>query len=163
MTESREWPNCRSPAAHVVPLTARVVALKEELSQARGQAAPFSKDRPQADSKPPRRKLGHPAAFRPAPSPGEVPEVIRVPLGLCPRYGGPAESVFGKTPTYRTDLPEIRAIIRCFDTERGWCPRCHGRVERRHPEGWPLSSGCRQTRYCANVIAGLVKPEYWKP
>jgi hypothetical protein len=163
MTDSRECPNCRSPAAHLEPLTARVAAPKEELRQARGQAAPFGKDRPKADSKPPRRKLGHPAAFRPAPSPGEVPEVIRVPLELCPRYGGAVESVFDNAPLYQTDLPEILPVIRHFDAQRGWCPRCHKRVERRHPGGWPLSSGCRQTTYCAKVIPGLVKPEYRKP
>lgn len=153
MRDAPECPNCRRLAAQVERLTARVAALEDELRRARRQAAPFGKDRPKADPKPPGQKPGHPPAFRPAPPPGEVSEVIRVPLERCPRCGGPVESISDNSPIYQTDLPDIRPRVRQFNTQRGWCPRCHKRVESRHPDQTSSAKGSAASQLGPNVLS----------
>ena len=141
-----ECPNCRK-------LTARVAALEEELRRARRQAAPFSKDRPKEHPKPPGRKPGHPPAFRPAPPPGEVSEIIRVPLDRCPRCGGAVKRVLDNAPIYQSELPESRPVIRRFDTQRGWCERCHKMVRSRHPEQTSTATGAAGSGLGPNALA----------
>ena len=160
-------PNCRRLAAEVERLTAegkrlkarveqlsaQVAALEEELRRARRQAAPFSKDRPKKDPKPPGRGPGHPPAFRPAPPPGAVSEIIRVPLRRCPRCGGVVKKVLDNAPIYQSELPASRPVIRRFDTQRGWCPRCRKMVRSRHPEQTSTATGAAGSQLGPNALA----------
>ncbi len=148
-----ECPNCRRLAAEVKRLTARVAALEEELRRATRQAAPFSKDRPKEHPKPPGRKAGHRGAFRPAPPPGEVSQVIRVPLKRCPRCGGAVKNVRDNAPIYQSELPPTRPVIRRFDTQRGWCARCRKMVRSRHPEQTSTATGAAGSQLGPNALA----------
>ena len=119
--------------AQVSTLRAEVRTLREELRRAKRKAAPFARERPKTDPKPPGRKPGHTASFRATPPPEAVTETFRVPLRRCPDCGGPVERIKDNQPVFQTDLPPIKPIVRRFDTQRGWCPRCRKAVRSRHP------------------------------
>ena len=148
-----ECPNCRRLAAEVARLTARVATLEKELRRAGRQAAPFSKDRPKERPKPPGRKPGHAGAFRPPPPPGEVSETVRVPLERCPGCGGVLKEVRDNAPIYQSELPPGRPVIRRFDTQRGFCPRCRKMVRSRHPEQTSTATGAAGSQLGPNALA----------
>ena len=153
MADDRECPNCRRLAVQVERLTARIAALEEELRRSKRQAAPFGKDAPKLDPKPPGRKKGHRGAFRKPPPPDEVSELVRVPLESCPRCGGRVERVRDNAPVYQTDLPDVRPVVRRFDTQRAWCPRCRRRVRSRHPQQTSDASGAAGSQVGPNALA----------
>jgi len=134
-------------------LSARVSALEEELRRSKRQAGPFSKDRFKARPKRSGRKPGHPPARRATPPPEAVSEALQVPLDTCPHCGGPVERVTDNSPIYQTDLPPIQPLIRRFDTQRGWCPKCHQAVRSRHPEQTSTATGAAGSHVGPRALA----------
>ena len=119
MPDVSECPNCRRLALEVKRLTARMAALEDELRSGKRQAAPFGKDKPSANPKPPGRKSNHPPAFRPAPPEDSVSEIIHVPLERCPHCTACVERIEDNGAIYQTNPPKIRPVVRRFDTQRG--------------------------------------------
>lgn len=160
MSDNVQCPNCRRLGRQVEAyrheverLTARVAALEEELRRSKRQAAPFGKDAPKPDPKRPGRKNGHKGFFRAPPAGGEVSEAIRVPLDRCPHCGGPVERVLDNAPIYQTDIPDVRPVVTRFDTQRGWCPRCHRKVRSRHPHQTSDATGAAGSQVGPNALA----------
>jgi transposase len=160
MADTPECPNCRRLAAEnrdllnrVGHLSARVSALEEELRRSKRQAGPFSKNRFKGRPKRSGRKPGHPPAFRATPPSGAVAETVPVPLDTCPHCGGPVARVTDNTPIYQTDLPPIQPLIRRFDTQRGWCPRCQKAVRSRHPEQTSTATGAAGSHVGPRALA----------
>lgn len=97
------------------------------------QAAPFSRNTPKADPKPPGRKAGAQyGAHASRRVPARVDESIRVPVPpTCGRCGG----AVGRTdtrPQFQEDLVR-RTVVRRFDVEVGRCADCGRHVQGRHP------------------------------
>jgi len=160
MGRKRPCPNCRrlrdqvrQLTAQVHALTAKVATLEAELRRSKRQAAPFSKDQPKADPKPPGRKPGHTGACRAVPPPQAVTETIRVPLTSCPDCGGPVERIKDNRPIFQTDLPPIKPVVRRFETQRGWCPACHKMVRSRHPEQTSTATGAAGSQIGPRAVA----------
>ena len=148
-----ECPNCARLMREVAALRAEVQALREELRRSKRQAAPFSKDRPKSGPKTPGRKPGHPPACRAAPAPEAVSQTIRVPLWRCAHCAGPLERVRDNRPIFQSDLPRIEPLIRRFETQRGWCPRCRKMVHSRHPEQTSTATGAAGSQLGPNALA----------
>jgi len=108
-------------------------ALDEARRDGKRQAAPFSRNTPKANPKPPGRKAGArygPRAGRRVPA--RVDEQIRVPM---PRTCGHCGGAVGRTdtrPQFQEDLVR-RMIVRRFDVEVGRCEGCGRHVQGRHP------------------------------
>ncbi|HEU68455.1 MAG TPA: hypothetical protein ENN53_04475 [Candidatus Acetothermia bacterium] len=88
-------------------LRARIAALEAELRRGRRQAAPFSRDEPQADPKRPGRRPGQGQfTCRQVPPEEEIQETIEVPLSRCPECDGP---LIDRTTheQVQIDLPEV--------------------------------------------------------
>jgi len=111
--------------------------LEEALRSLKRQAAPFSKNQPKVDPKPPGRKSGHQYGTRGSrPVPTRIHETHRamLPSG-CLHCGGRVEYRETK-PQFQEEI--VRAtIIRRFDVEIGQCCRCGRHVQGRHP--WQTS------------------------
>jgi hypothetical protein len=60
--------------------------------------------------------------------PGRIDEVIKLPLVNCPECGGGLTDWRDHQDHIVVDLPAIRAIVRCFRHERGYCPHCRKTV-----------------------------------
>jgi len=146
-------PNCRRLQREVENLRREVAALREELRRGKRQAAPFARDKPKADPKPPGRKPGHPAAFRSTPPPEAITETLQVPLTQCPHCGGPVEHVQDNAPVFETDLPALKPVSRRFDTQSGWCPRCRRRVRSRHPGQTSSAAGAARSHVGPHAAA----------
>ena len=119
--------------ARIRVLLARV----EELRRAgKRQAAPFSKDKRNANPKRPGRKPGG-AYGRHArrPVPNRVDRVVGVPLpSRCPHCGG--EVIFERLACqHQEDLPPPQSTqITRYELEIGRCRNCRRRIQPRHPE-----------------------------
>jgi transposase len=160
MARKKPCPNCRRLAVEnrqlktdLQRLTARVAALEAELRRSKRQAAPFAKEKPKPDPKPPGRKPGHAPAFRATPPPQAVTETIRVPLTACPDCNGPVERIKDNQPIFQTDLPPITPVIRRFETQRGWCPRCRKMVRSRHPQQTSTAGGAARSHLGPRAVA----------
>jgi len=107
--------------------------LEEALRSLKRQAAPFSKNQPKADPKPPGRKPGHQYGARGwRPVPAHVNETHHAPLPKgCLYCGGRVEYCETK-PQFQEEI--VRAtIIRRFNVEIGQCCRCGRHLQGRHP------------------------------
>lgn len=141
MIRNAECPNCRRLQAEVEALKAKleeaqakIAALEAELRRGRRQAAPFARDEPKTDPKPPGRRPGQGRfTYRQAPSEEEIQETVQVPLEACPECGGPLEDR-ATHEQVQVDLPKVKPVVVRFRTESGSCPRCRKRVRSRHPE-----------------------------
>ncbi len=107
--------------------------LEEALRSLKRQAAPFSKNQPKADPKPPGRKSGHEYGARASrPVPARINETHRAPLpGGCLHCGGRVE--YRETKAQFQEEIVRATIIRRFDVEIGQCCRCGRHVQGRHP------------------------------
>ena len=47
----------------------------------------------------------------------------------------------------------MHPVIKCFDTQRGWCPRCKRRVRSRHPEQTSDANGAAGSQVGSNALA----------
>ena len=153
MLEAPECPNCRVLGRQVEALRREVESLRDELRRSKRQAAPFGKDAPKGDPKRPGRKKGHRGSFRSPPPPEEISEIVQVPLERCPRCGGPVERIRDNAPVYQTDIPNVEPVIKQFDTQRGWCPRCNRRVRSRHPDQTSDAAGAAGSGIGPNALA----------
>jgi len=113
----------------------RIADLQQQLEEAQRaahrQAAPFRipEKKRTADPKKPGRRKGHPGACRPRPD--HIDEEISVPLGACPKCGGPVTGV-EPVEQFLEDLPPIRPHVTHLVTHVGHCARC-GEVRSVHP------------------------------
>jgi transposase len=141
MTQKTECPNCRKLQAQLKRLQAqlkeaqdRIRDLEEQLRRGRRQAAPFSKDEPKADPKPPGRRPGQGRfTHREPPPEEEIQRTIAVPLERCPDCGGELTEQTCHEQT-QVDLPKVEPEVVRFRTQSGYCPRCGRRVRSRHPQ-----------------------------
>lgn len=141
MTQKPECPNCQRLQAEMEALRAKLAALEAELRRGRRQAAPFSRDEPKPDPKPPGRRPGQGQfRYREAPPEGSIQETEVVPLGGCPECGGPLQGQAWQEQV-QVDLPVVKPVARRFVTESGWCPHCGKRVHSRHPMQVSTASG----------------------
>src|SRR5439155_19328419 len=107
--------------------------LEEALRSLKRQAAPFSKNQPKADPKPPGRKPGHQYGARSSrPIPTRINETHHAPLPSgCLHCGGRVDYRETK-PQFQEEI--VRAtIIRRFNVEIGQCCRCGRHVQGRRP------------------------------
>jgi len=107
--------------------------LEQALRSLKRQAAPFSKNQPKADRKPPGRKPGHHYGTRGSrPVPTRINETHEAPLPSgCLHCGGPI-AYQDTQPQFQEEI--VRAtIIRRFNVEIGHCCRCGRHVQGRHP------------------------------
>ena len=107
--------------------------LEEALRSLKRQAAPFSKNQPKADPKPPGRKPGNRYGSRGSrPIPTRLNEIHHSPLPKgCLHCGGRVEYRETK-PQFQEEI--VRAtIVRRFDVEIGQCCQCGRHVQGRHP------------------------------
>ena len=136
--------------------------LKQQLESVRRagrrQAAPFAKDRPQGDGKPPGRRSGakygrHGCRSRPA----RVDETHTAPVpATCPDCGGAVE-VTRTTSQYQEDLPEVRPLVRQFDIQVGHCSQCRRRVQGRHALQTSDALGAASAQLGPGVVALVVE------
>ncbi|MFN3476798.1 MAG: hypothetical protein ACK4Z6_04500, partial [Candidatus Methylomirabilales bacterium] len=128
-------PNCQRLLAELESLQAqweqaqaKIAALEAELRRGRRQAAPFSRDAPKPDPKPPGRRPGQGRfTYREMPPEEAIHQTIPVPLDACPDCGRPLQDRASHEQV-QVDLPEVEPIISRFRTESGYCPRCRKRV-----------------------------------
>jgi transposase len=112
----------------------KITALETELRRGRRQAAPFSRDEPKSDPKPPGRRPGQGRfSRREVPPEDKIQQTIAVPLEHCPHCGGPLTDC-ATHEQVQIDLPPVEPIAIRFRTESGYCPRCGKRVRSRHPD-----------------------------
>lgn len=120
---------------------AKIAALEAELRRGRRQAAPFSRDEPKPDPKPPGRRPGQGEFSRREMPPEEaIQETFEVPLEACPECGSPLEDRAAHEQV-QVDLPEVEPVLTRFRTESGYCPRCRKRVRSRHPRQVSAATG----------------------
>lgn len=128
-------------------------ALDEALRRGKRQAAPFSRNTPKADPKPPGRKSGTQyGAWAGRRVPNRVDEQIRVPLpATCDRCGGPV--VHADTqPQFQEDIVR-RTVVRQFDVEVGRCGHCGRHVQGRHPLQTSKALGAAHVQLGPEAIA----------
>jgi transposase len=108
--------------------------LEEALRAVKRQAAPFSRQNPQAAPEKPGRKPGksYGRPYRRA-VPDPVDEIIEVPLpSRCPRCRGELEEC-ETVSQFQTEIPEPRVERLEFRIHVGRCRHCRRRVQGRHP------------------------------
>lgn len=109
--------------------------------------------------KKPGRKAGHEAALRPPPE--KIDRVVEVPLRrgrrtgrpLCPHCRTPLRH--GTLRRHRhlvEDTIPARVEVVAYHTRSGYCPRCKGRVESRHPQQ-PPPAGLPHAQLGINALA----------
>ncbi len=143
-----ECPNCRTLRARweavqakLEEVQAKIAALEAELRRGRRQAAPFSRDDPKPNPKPPGRRRGKGLfTFRLVPPEEAIDETIVVPLEACPDCGGPLEDRASHEQV-QVDLPEVKPAVWRFRTESGYGPRCRKRARSRHPRQVSSATG----------------------
>lgn len=112
--------------------------LKDELEAARRavyrQAAPFARGTRVAHPRRPGRKAGTAYGRRGhRPAPTHIDEIYEAPLPpRCPRCQH-AVRRRRVAMQYQEELPVQRPLVRAFRVHIGECPRCHARVQGRHP------------------------------
>jgi hypothetical protein len=122
-------------------LEERLAALEEQLRRTRRQAAPFGRDRPSPDPKPPGRKPGQGTfCHRAAPSSEEVDRTLSATLSCCPLCRGVLRQL-RTHQHFEVDLPTPRPVTTRFLTQSGFCPECKKRVRARHPEQSAAGAG----------------------
>ncbi len=132
---------CAELEQRCAELQRQVVALEAELRRGRRQAAPFSRDEPKPDPKPPGGRPGQGEfTYRQRPPDEAIQERVDVPLEACPECGGPLEER-ATHEQVQVDLPEVEPLITRFRTESGYCPRCRKRVRSRHPNQVSAATG----------------------
>jgi transposase len=138
---SGQCPNCERLQRRVQHLEERLAALEEQLRRGRRQAAPFGRDRPSPDPKPPGRKPGEGTfRYRTPPQPEEVARTLAAALSVCPHCSGEVHSVRDHEQ-FEVDLPRCQPVTTRFLTQSGYCPRCKQRVRARHPEQSAVGAG----------------------
>lgn len=129
MSIENECPRCAELKAEIAKLTARIEELERRQKR---QAAPFSKDTPKSDPKPPGRKSGDQygtIAHREPPSAVDEEYVADLPE-RCPCCGGEIE--YEKTlPQYQAEIRR-QPLWRRFHVRIGRCKQCRRRVQGRH-------------------------------
>jgi transposase len=108
-------------------------ALEEALRSSKRQAAPFSRQKPQAQPRIPGRKPGKAYGrhcHRPIPT--QIDEVIEVPLmASCPHCGGRVKES-RVVSQYQEEIPVPRVERTEFRIHVGQCEQCGKRVQGRH-------------------------------
>lgn len=143
-----ECPNCQRLQAELEAVRAkleeaqaRIAALEAELRRGRRQAAPFSRDEPKADPKPPGRRPGQGRfSYRPFPPAEAIQETLVVPLEECPECGGPLQDK-AVHEQVQVEIPEVEPEVTRFWTQSGYCPRCRKRVRSRPPQPVSWATG----------------------
>jgi transposase len=124
--------------------------LREQLDEAQRaaarQAAPFrrreSQKIPDAQKKRPGRPKGHKGAYRVVPE--HIDETAEIPLGACPRCGGPVTAV-APVEQFIEEIPVIRPRVTRLVTYQGSCPCC-GDVCSRHPLQTSTATGAAKVQ-----------------
>lgn len=123
---------------------AKISALEAELRRGKRQAAPFSREQPKKDPKPPGRRRGK-GLFRHREVPPEArqAETLHTPLSCCPECG---DFLSGRREHehFEVDLPPVVPRWRRYVTESGYCAHCKRRMHSRHAEQISLASGAAQ-------------------
>jgi hypothetical protein len=118
--------------------------LRRELDEARRQpqrqAARFRRRHLKKRRKKPGRKKGHPAQFRPTPTPEQVDRTVHVPCQVCPDCDSPLLEL-DQVTQFQTDLPPIVPVVTQFVIDTGYCPCCRRRVQGRHREQTSNATG----------------------
>ena len=136
---------------------AEIERLRRALDEAqRGgtrQAAPFSRNTPKANPKPPGRKAGAQYGRRASrPVPARIDEQIRVPVPPTCGHGGGAVARTDTRPQFQEDLVR-QTIVRRFDVEVGRCGDCGRHVQGRHPMQTSDALGAAQVQVGPEAIA----------
>lgn len=127
------------------------------------QAAPFRREEPRPEKKPPGRPKGHSAAWRPRPDEIDETIVVDPPTG-CEHCGGELCDLHTQEQVVE-ELPVIRKIVRKYVTQSGYCKRCRCRTHRRHPEQISVSSGAAGTTIGpqAAALAARLRVQFGAP
>lgn len=135
---------CAQLERRIPELEAQVAQLQRLLQEAtraaKRQAAPFSRNQPKPNPKPPGRSAGHEPAQRAAPPPETISETLKVALPCCPDCGGPVDDQQTHEQTV-TDLPPVQPVTRKYITHSGYCRRCCRRVRSQHPDQASTATG----------------------
>lgn len=133
-------------------------ALEDSRRSGKRQAAPFRKEAPKPDPKPPGRKSGpdhgehHRRAIPPAAS---VDETIDVPLpASCPFCDGVGVDQTHVVEQFQVEIPR-RAIHRKFVIRVGRCRTCRRRVQGRHALQTSNAVGAAASQLGPNLAASL--------
>lgn len=152
--DSSSCPRC-------VQLERRVAQLEqlvEELTRkGKRQAAPFSRNAPKPDPKPPGRKPGPDygtPAFRAAPPVGVINEIHEAKLPARCSCGGRVRHL-RTALQYQVELPR-RAIHRQFNVHIGACDGCGARVQGRHPLQTSDALGAAASQFGPDLQASIV-------
>lgn len=136
-----------------------LAAVKAELADLRRrqhrQTAPFSKDKPSADPKPPGRKPGQgPFTRREAPKPEDVTRTVDVPVTQTQcTCGGELEDA-GTEAASTTDVPAApKPETTLFNVHCKRCKKCHKIVRGRHPDLAPNQLGATAHRLGERAMA----------
>lgn len=98
------------------------------------QATPFRRDKQKENPKPPGRRRGEGEfKHRPKPRPEEIEDTLESRLTGCPHCGGEVQDVT-EHEHFEIDIPEVKAQIIRYVTERGYCPCCQKSVISRHED-----------------------------
>lgn len=163
-----ECPGCVAAAKKIVEQEREIAQLRARLKQleaqmealsraAKRQAAPFSRQAPQTDPKPPGRKPGpdygaH--AFRTRPE--KIDEVYDAPLpDKCPHCGGTVFRGMHVREQYQDEIPR-QPIHRQFHVTYGQCSCCGRHVHGRHPLQTSDATGCCASQMGAEAQAAVV-------
>lgn len=129
-------------------------ALEEALRAQKRQSAPFSKNKPKADPKPPGRKPGDDyGRWACRARPEHIDETLNVPLPRrCPDCSGVVEEV-SVDEQFQTDLPPIKPITRRFVIHVGCCAACGRTVRPRHALQTSDATGAAAVQIGPNALA----------
>ncbi len=119
------------------------------------QAAPFRREEPKPEKKPPGRPKGHQAAWRPQPEQVDETVVVDPPQG-CEHCGG-ALIDLRTQEQFVDELPVMTVHRRRFVTTSGFCPCCKCRTHRRHPDQISVATGAAGTSIGPNAAAFAVR------
>lgn len=147
MEPNRECPNCKRLIRELArvrrenaEIKRRLVALEDEIRRCKRQAAPFSRNRTEAQRKKPGRRKGQGTFDYRKPPPEEATETVTVPLDRCPVCGGPLSDK--QTHEHiQTDLPRPEPTHTRFVNESGYCQHCRRRFRSRHPQQGSSAAG----------------------
>lgn len=130
-------------------------ALLEAQRASKRQAAPFRREKPKKEKKRPGRPEGHEPAWRPQPDEVDETVVVDPPTG-CEHCGGPLTDLRVQEH-FVEELPEVRAYLRRFLTQSGFCKCCKVRTHRRHPDQISVATGAAGTSIGPNAAAFAVR------
>jgi transposase len=132
-------------------------ALEAARRAGKRQAAPFSKGAPTPAPKRAGRRVGRRhGRHGHRRSPGQIDEVIDVPLpARCPACGGDVRET-RVAPQVQEDLPVVRPHVRRFDVHVGCCGHCGRRVQGRHRLQTTDALGAAGTHLGPHAVALIV-------